>query len=104
LEGAETRSLVKAKNWAILLENDQVLSLPTKSTCHLNHFLKISERRGVFLVQSQLLSEFSRGRHFEGWQEGLITFSPTYKYHPNSDQYYWCFDGARGQKKRAPAW
>jgi len=74
LEGAETRSLVKAKNWAILLENDQ------------------------------LLSEFSRGRHFEGWQEGLITFSPTYKYHPNSDQYYWCFDGARGQKKRAPAW
>lgn len=104
LEGAETRSLVKAKNWAILLENDQVLSLPTKSTCHLNHFLKISERRDVFLVQSQLLSEFSRGRHFEGWQEGLITFSPTYKYHPNSDQYYWCFDGARGQKKRAPAW
>ncbi|OEL31880.1 Type IV inositol polyphosphate 5-phosphatase 9 [Dichanthelium oligosanthes] len=74
LEEAEARSLVKAKNWAILLENDQ------------------------------LLFEFSRGRHFEGWQEGLITFSPTYKYHPNSDQYYWCFDGARGEKKRAPAW
>ncbi|GJN34080.1 hypothetical protein PR202_gb22718 [Eleusine coracana subsp. coracana] len=63
LEETETRSLVKAKNWAILLENDQ------------------------------LLFEFSRGRHFEGWQEGSITFSPTYKYHPNSDQYYWCFDG-----------
>ncbi|KAF8657630.1 hypothetical protein HU200_059779 [Digitaria exilis] len=74
LEEAETRSLVQAKNWAILLENDQ------------------------------LLFEFSRGRHFEGWQEGLITFSPTYKYHPNSDQYYCCFDGARGEKKRAPAW
>ncbi|KAK3133264.1 hypothetical protein QOZ80_6AG0534400 [Eleusine coracana subsp. coracana] len=74
LEETETRSLVKAKNWAILLENDQ------------------------------LLFEFSRGRHFEGWQEGSITFSPTYKYHPNSDQYYWCFDGARGEKKRAPAW
>ncbi|GJM98885.1 hypothetical protein PR202_ga15934 [Eleusine coracana subsp. coracana] len=58
LEETETRSLVKAKNWAILLENDQ------------------------------LLFEFSRGRHFEGWQEGSITFSPTYKYHPNSDQYY----------------
>ncbi|CAN6166859.1 unnamed protein product [Urochloa humidicola] len=74
LQEAETRSLVKAKNWAILLENDQ------------------------------LLFEFSRGRYFEGWQEGLITFSPTYKYHPNSDQYYWCFDGSRGEKKRAPAW
>ncbi|CAL5074447.1 unnamed protein product [Urochloa decumbens] len=74
LQEAETRSLVTAKNWAILLENDQ------------------------------LLFEFSRGRYFEGWQEGLITFSPTYKYHPNSDQYYWCFDGARGEKKRAPAW
>ncbi|XP_062193291.1 type IV inositol polyphosphate 5-phosphatase 9-like isoform X2 [Phragmites australis] len=74
LEQAETRSLVKAKNWAILLGNDQ------------------------------LLFEFSRGRYFEGWQEGLITFSPTYKYHPNSDQYYWCFDGIQGEKKRAPAW
>ncbi|KAG0543611.1 hypothetical protein BDA96_02G204100 [Sorghum bicolor] len=74
LEEAETRSLVRAKNWAILLENDQ------------------------------LLFEFSTGRHFEGWQEGLITFSPTYKYQPNSDQYYWCFDSARSEKKRAPAW
>jgi hypothetical protein len=50
------------------------------------------------------LFEFSRGRHFEGWQEGLITFSPTYKYQPNSDQYYWCFDSAQSEKKRAPAW
>uniref|UniRef100_A0A0E0B2J9 Inositol polyphosphate-related phosphatase domain-containing protein n=1 Tax=Oryza glumipatula TaxID=40148 RepID=A0A0E0B2J9_9ORYZ len=74
LEEAETRLLVEDKNWSILLENDQ------------------------------LLIEFSTGRHFDGWQEGLITFSPTYKYHPNSDQYYWCFDGALGKKKRAPAW
>jgi hypothetical protein len=28
LEEAETRSLVKAKNWDILLENDQVCSSP----------------------------------------------------------------------------
>ncbi|XP_006660603.1 type IV inositol polyphosphate 5-phosphatase 9-like [Oryza brachyantha] len=74
LEEAETRLLVEDKNWSILLENDQ------------------------------LLLEFSTGQHFDGWQEGLITFSPTYKYHPNSDQYYWCFDGALGKKKRAPAW
>uniref|UniRef100_A0A0D9XDF0 Inositol polyphosphate-related phosphatase domain-containing protein n=1 Tax=Leersia perrieri TaxID=77586 RepID=A0A0D9XDF0_9ORYZ len=74
LEETETRLLVEDKNWSILLENDQ------------------------------LLLEFSTGRHFEGWQEGQIMFSPTYKYHPNSDQYYWCFDGVPGKKKRAPAW
>ena len=53
---------------------------------------------------SQLVSEFSTGRLFEGFQEGPVTFSPTYKYQPNSDQYYWCFEAARGEKKRAPAW
>ncbi|CAM0951252.1 unnamed protein product [Alopecurus aequalis] len=74
LEEAETRLLVKAKNWSTLLENDQ------------------------------LVSEFSTGRLFEGFQEGSVTFSPTYKYQPNSDQYYWCFEAARGEKKRAPAW
>lgn len=55
-------------------------------------------------LRLQLLFELSRGRHFEGWQEGLITFSPTYKYQPNSDQYHWCFDSAGSDKKRAPAW
>ncbi|KAM0832242.1 hypothetical protein ACQ4PT_065024 [Festuca glaucescens] len=74
LEETETRLLVKAKNWSTLLENDQ------------------------------LVSEFSTGRLFEGFQEGSVTFSPTYKYQPNSDQYYWCFEAARGEKKRAPAW
>ncbi|KAF7058803.1 hypothetical protein CFC21_065787 [Triticum aestivum] len=74
LEEPETRLLVKAKNWSTLLENDQ------------------------------LVSEFSTGRLFEGFQEGPVTFSPTYKYQPNSDQYYWCFEAARGEKKRAPAW
>ncbi|KAG8049676.1 hypothetical protein GUJ93_ZPchr0009g961 [Zizania palustris] len=74
LKEADTRLLVEDKNWSILLENDQ------------------------------LLLEFPTGRHFEGWQEGLITFSPTYKYHPNSDQYHWCFDAAPGEKKRVPAW
>lgn len=74
LEEPQTRLLVTAKNWSTLLENDQ------------------------------LVSEFLTGRVFEGWQEGSVTFSPTYKYQPNSDQYYWCFDTARGEKKRAPAW
>lgn len=52
----------------------------------------------------QLLAEFSEGRTFQGWQEGAIAFSPTYKYYPNSNQYYGCLQGKKGEKRRAPAW
>ena len=42
---------------------------------------------------------------FKGWHEGSITFAPTYKYRPNSDVYYGCFNQSKkGEKKRAPAW
>ncbi|URE15458.1 hypothetical protein MUK42_10841 [Musa troglodytarum] len=56
----KTRSLVEQKEWSILLDGDQ------------------------------LRFELSEGRAFEGWNEGAITFSPTYKYLPNSDEYCWC--------------
>ncbi|ONK61283.1 uncharacterized protein A4U43_C08F28090 [Asparagus officinalis] len=69
-----TRSLVAQKEWNKLLEKDQ------------------------------LLAEVSEGRTFKGWQEGSITFSPTYKYYPNSSEYYGCLQGKKGEKKRAPAW
>lgn len=42
------------------------------------------------------------GKVFEGWHEGSINFRPTYKYYPNSDEYYG--KGKKGEKKRAPAW
>ncbi|URE13474.1 type I inositol-1,4,5-trisphosphate 5-phosphatase [Musa troglodytarum] len=74
LPEAMTRSLVEQKQWDILLERDQ------------------------------LRTEVSRGRVFEDWQEGAITFSPTYKYYPNSDKYYGCIQGQKGEKRRAPAW
>jgi len=51
-----------------------------------------------------LLAEVSEGRTFQGWQEGAITFSPTYKYYLNSNEYYGCLQSKRGEKKRAPAW
>ncbi|KAK1309307.1 Type I inositol 1,4,5-trisphosphate 5-phosphatase CVP2 [Acorus calamus] len=41
---------------------------------------------------------------FEGWQEGAIGFSPTYKYYPNSNEYYGSSLGRKGEKRRAPAW
>lgn len=40
----------------------------------------------------------------EGWNEGVITFSPTYKYLPNSDEYCWHAHGRNGERRRAPAW
>ncbi|KAM0952827.1 putative endonuclease/exonuclease/phosphatase [Dioscorea sansibarensis] len=74
LSDAKTRSLVERKEWNILLENDQ------------------------------LKMEVYEGRVFEGWQEGAISFSPTYKYYPNSDEYYRHGQGRKGEKRRSPAW
>lgn len=67
------RQLVKARKWSMLLENDE------------------------------LLLELSKGRQFDGWREGHVTFAPTYKYHRNSDQFHWCAAG-RQKQHRAPAW
>ncbi|RWW14706.1 hypothetical protein GW17_00021506 [Ensete ventricosum] len=52
----------------------------------------------------QLRTEVSVGRVFDGWHEGAITFSPTYKYYPNSDEYYGCIQRKKGEKRRVPAW
>ena len=78
----KTRLLVERQDWKTLLENDQ------------------------------LRAEVCRGAGaFQGWSEGAITFSPTYKYYPNSDAYYGCATathagggGHRNNKRRAPAW
>ncbi|XP_078160911.1 type IV inositol polyphosphate 5-phosphatase 9-like [Carex rostrata] len=74
LPESRTRSLVQQKEWKTLLENDQ------------------------------LRGEVSSGRALKEWKEGTITFSPTYKYFPNSDTYYDCIQGQKGKKLRAPAW
>lgn len=52
----------------------------------------------------QLQMELMDGQVFEGWQEGKIKFAPTYKYYPNSSDYYGRPEVKRGEKKRAPAW
>jgi hypothetical protein len=74
LPEAKTRLLVERQDWKTLLENDQ------------------------------LRGEVNEGGAFEGWNEGAITFSPTYKYYRNSDTYYGCAQGKKGEKHRAPAW
>eukprot|EP00257_Ricinus_communis_P026190 XP_025013604.1 type IV inositol polyphosphate 5-phosphatase 9 isoform X1 [Ricinus communis] len=74
LPEATTRLLVDKKEWNSLLENDQ--------------------------LRMELLS----GQTFEGWHEGTIKFAPTYKYCPNSNVYFGCVEGKKGEKWRAPAW
>ncbi|KDP38175.1 hypothetical protein JCGZ_04818 [Jatropha curcas] len=74
LPEATTRSLVDRKEWNTLLENDQ------------------------------LKMELMSGQAFEGWHEGTIKFAPTYKYFPNSNVYFGCVEGKKGEKWRAPAW
>ncbi|KAK3019633.1 hypothetical protein RJ639_004995, partial [Escallonia herrerae] len=58
----------------------------------------------VLLQNDQLRKELMDGQAFEGWHEGTIKFAPTYKFYPNSDEYYGAVAGKKGEKKRAPAW
>lgn len=55
----------------------------------------------LFIILSQLKQELKKGRAFDGWSEGVINFSPTYKYEFNSEKYI-----AEDQKggRRTPAW
>ncbi|XP_058183481.1 type IV inositol polyphosphate 5-phosphatase 9 [Rhododendron vialii] len=70
----ETRLLVDKGEWNTLLQNDQ------------------------------LKMELTDGQVFQGWQEGTIKFAPTYKYYPNSNDYFGGVEGKKDKKKRAPAW
>ncbi|KAL9682583.1 hypothetical protein QQ045_014385 [Rhodiola kirilowii] len=51
--------------------------------------------------KDQLVREFKKGRAFDGWNEGFLTFPPTYKYQVNSDKYIG--DDSKGGR-RTPAW
>ncbi|KAM3322480.1 type IV inositol polyphosphate 5-phosphatase 9 [Capsicum chacoense] len=74
LPEATTRSLVNDGQWSILLQKDQ------------------------------LKAELREGCIFNGWQEEEIEFAPTYKYNPDSDDYYGCSQNGKRGKNRAPAW
>nr|XP_023879919.1 type IV inositol polyphosphate 5-phosphatase 9-like [Quercus suber] len=92
-----------------ILDHDQVIflgdlnyriSLPEETT-------RLLTNRGEWNAlqeNDQLRMELRDGQIFQGWQEGIIKFAPTYKYYPNSDLYYGCLEGVKGEKRRAPAW
>ena len=52
------------------------------------------------ISMDQLNIERSQGRVFQGFEEGPLTFRPTYKYQPNTNEY----DQRPEKKLRAPAW
>ncbi|XP_047976350.1 type IV inositol polyphosphate 5-phosphatase 3-like isoform X2 [Salvia hispanica] len=66
-----TRELISKKDWSKLLEQDQ------------------------------LARELKKGRAFDGWSEGSLSFAPTYKYELNSDTYIGEDPKAA---RRTPAW
>mmetsp|Transcript_14190 Transcript_14190/g.21560 ORF Transcript_14190/g.21560 Transcript_14190/m.21560 type:complete len:699 (+) Transcript_14190:114-2210(+) len=55
---------------------------------------------GRLLRCDQLILEKKNGKAFKGWEEGDITFLPTYKYITGTDRY----DNREDKKKRFPAW
>ncbi|XP_042455179.1 type IV inositol polyphosphate 5-phosphatase 9-like [Zingiber officinale] len=78
------------------------LSLPTDAK---TRSLVDREEWKVLLGKDQLTFELSPRGIFEAWNEGPITFPPTYKYKPNSAEYCWqVYDKSGGAKRRAPAW
>ncbi|KAK2986654.1 hypothetical protein RJ640_010110, partial [Escallonia rubra] len=76
------------------------ISLPESAT----RLLVDKGEWNVLLQNDQLRKELMDGQAFEGWHEGTIKFAPTYKFYPNSDEYYGAVAGKKGEKKRAPAW
>ncbi|KAL5281416.1 OCRL family protein [Megaselia abdita] len=61
---------------------------------------QIVDRRDIagLLKNDQLLQEMRKRNVFNDFEEGPITFNPTYKYDPGTDQY------DSSEKMRAPAW
>ncbi|KAK4281401.1 hypothetical protein QN277_012899 [Acacia crassicarpa] len=57
----------------------------------------------ALLEKDQLRIEQRAGRVFEGWNEGTISFAPTYKYLANSDDYV-VHTSKSKEKRRTPAW
>ncbi|KAG0502369.1 hypothetical protein HPP92_002441 [Vanilla planifolia] len=65
------------------------------------HELISAKRWSELVEKDQLRRELRKGKAFDGWTEGIITFPPTYKYKPNSESYIGD-DSKVG--RRTPAW
>lgn len=71
-------------------------SMMTEKVLQLSEKGELDELRYL----DQLNQERAAGRVFEGFQEGVLNFRPTYKYQPGTDVY----EQRPDKKLRAPAW
>lgn len=65
-----------------------------------HEFISNQDWNGLFL-KDQLRVELRKGRLFDGWTEGVISFPPTYKYKFNSKKYT---SDEPKSGRRTPAW
>lgn len=95
----DTKILISKKDWAKLVEKDQVyFSLPSYLTWQTLYTLSFPFILSPYFWQ--LAQEIEKGV-FVGWSEGTLTFAPTYKYEKKSDKYVG-EDPKVG--RRTPAW
>jgi inositol polyphosphate 5-phosphatase INPP5B/F len=71
-------------------------SVSTERVLHLSEKGVLAELRQL----DQLNMERAGGRAFDGYEEGMLHFPPTYKYQPGTDVY----EQRPDKKLRAPAW
>ncbi|EJK59912.1 hypothetical protein THAOC_19817 [Thalassiosira oceanica] len=71
-------------------------SIPTERVLELSKRNVLDE----LIEHDQLNIERAQGRVFQGFDEGALTFQPTYKYQPGTDLY----EERPDKKLRAPAW
>ncbi|CAM0882421.1 unnamed protein product [Alopecurus aequalis] len=65
-----------------------------------HEFVSNHDWSGLF-ERDQLRAELRKGRVFDGWSEGVISFAPTYKYKFNSKKY---ISDEPKSGRRTPAW
>jgi len=73
------------------------INLPYEKT---HEFVSNHNWNGLF-EKDQLRLELRKGRVFDGWTEGVISFAPTYKYQFNSKKYT---SDEPKSGRRTPAW
>ena len=71
-------------------------SMPTEKVLELS----VQKRLDPLRALDQLNIERKEGRAFQGFEEGVLNFVPTYKYQPGTD----VFEQRPEKKLRAPAW
>ncbi|ORY00272.1 DNase I-like protein, partial [Basidiobolus meristosporus CBS 931.73] len=57
-----------------------------------------NQQLAELLIHDQLVQQLREGKAFQGFQEGIINFNPTYKYDNGTDTY------DTSEKQRRPAW